>query len=151
MTYQPLRTRSATHRAVPAVHRPTACITMDAFPNLQTLRLFKEVKAMDMTDEWLDALSKWATSNHNVWALWIFGSRAKGTSQPDSDIDIAIELVPPTNNHNRALWAYIELFDEWKDQLRQAVSWSVSLVAIGPGFDMDKEVRETGVLIWKRN
>jgi predicted nucleotidyltransferase len=105
---------------------------------------------MDMRDEWLDALSNWTTSNHNVWALWIFGSRAKGTSQPDSDIDIAIELVPPTNNHNWALWAYIKLFDEWKEQLRQAVSWSVSLVAIRPGFDMDKEVRETGVLVWKR-
>jgi predicted nucleotidyltransferase len=44
---------------------------------------------MDMRDEWIFALRAWATKNDCVSELWLFGSRAKATSEPESDIDIA--------------------------------------------------------------
>jgi predicted nucleotidyltransferase len=105
---------------------------------------------MDMKKQWLAALTQWAGNNDNILALWVFGSRVKGMSHPQSDIDIALELMPPTGKHNWALAAYVEFFDEWKGQLAAAVAWKVSLIAIGADSDLDEEVRKTGRLIWRR-
>ena len=105
---------------------------------------------MDMRDEWLPALKAWAESNANVLELWLFGSRAKGGARPDSDIDIALLLMPPRGKHNWALAAFIEFFDDWKAELKEAVAWDVSLVAIGPDFDMNDVVRNSGVRLWRR-
>jgi predicted nucleotidyltransferase len=49
---------------------------------------------MDMRDEWLRGLRAWASDNGNVRELWLFGSRATGRSHPDSDVDIAVALMP---------------------------------------------------------
>jgi predicted nucleotidyltransferase len=105
---------------------------------------------MDMRDEWIVALRTWATKNDCIRELWLFGSRAKGSPRPDSDIDIALALMPPSGNDNWALAAYVESFEQWKSELRAVVEWDVSLVAIGPGFEMDTIVRTTGVLLWRR-
>ena len=48
---------------------------------------------MDMRDEWVAALRAWAAKNECVRELWLFGSRAKGTSEAESDIDIALSLM----------------------------------------------------------
>jgi predicted nucleotidyltransferase len=100
---------------------------------------------MDMRDEWIAALRGWAVQNDCVRELWLFGSRAKGTSEPESDIDIALALMPPDGA------AYVESFDDWKTELGAAVNWSVSLVAIGPKFEMDDIVRTTGIVLWRRD
>jgi predicted nucleotidyltransferase len=105
---------------------------------------------MDIKPEWLNALRAWAAKNESIYQLWLFGSRVKGTSRPDSDIDIALELMPATGTHNWALAAYVEFFEKWKQELRDAVGWDISLTAIGPGCDMDEEVRATGVVLWRR-
>ena len=104
-----------------------------------------------MRDEWISALRQWAAGNENILALWLFGSRAKGTAHQASDIDIALELMPPSGSHNWALANYFDLFDDWKAELSDAVDWPVSLVAIGPKYDMDAEVRSTGICIWHRS
>src|SRR5258706_3337093 len=56
---------------------------------------------MDMRDEWIAALRAWAANNDCVRELWLFGSRANGTPPPDSDIDIALALMPPSASHCR--------------------------------------------------
>ena|ERR1700688_1446917 len=108
------------------------------------------VNNVDMRDEWIVALRAWAAKNDCVLELWLFGSRTAGTSRPESDIDIAVALMPPTGKHDWALTAFVESFDAWKSQLRAAVEWDVSLVAIGPGFEMDTIVRTTGIRLWRR-
>jgi predicted nucleotidyltransferase len=55
---------------------------------------------MDMLDEWLSGLRLWASQNDNIPELWLFGSRAKRTSRPQSDVDIAIALVPAMGFQN---------------------------------------------------
>jgi predicted nucleotidyltransferase len=45
----------------------------------------------------------WASANGNVRELWLFGSRAKGNSRPESDVDLALVLMPPDNKHDWAL------------------------------------------------
>jgi predicted nucleotidyltransferase len=106
---------------------------------------------MEMRDEWITALRAWALKNDCVLELWLFGSRAKGTPRPNSDIDIALALMPPTGKQNWALAAYVEFFEAWKSELRAAVDWDINLVAIGPDFEMDTIVRTTGILLWRRD
>jgi predicted nucleotidyltransferase len=106
---------------------------------------------MDMQDDWLCGLCSWATGNDNIRELWLFGSRATGHSRSDSDVDIAIALMPAVGNTDWALGSYFALDREWKHQLEAIVGRHVSLEAIVPGTKEDAEVRHTGVLLWARD
>ena len=48
-------------------------------------------------------LADWAEGTNAVAALWLFGSRAKGTARADSDHDLALELRPKIKDHD---WAF---------------------------------------------
>ena len=74
---------------------------------------------IDMLDEWVRGLRSWAHGNGNVRELWLFGSRADGRSRPESDVDIAIALLPPTDNPDWALGNYFALNVDWKRQLER--------------------------------
>jgi len=86
-----------------------------------------------------------ASRNPNVHELWLFGSRAKGTSRPDSDIDIALAPMPPTEKHHWAIEAYFDNFDDWKAELKAMLNWEVSLELIGRDKKMDAEIKKSGV------
>jgi predicted nucleotidyltransferase len=105
---------------------------------------------MDMRDDWLRDLRSWASNHDCVRELWLFGSRARGDSRPESDVDLAIALMPPTGKHDWAAGAYLALHSEWKRQLESIVHRHVSLEAIAPGTDEDAAVRRSGVLLWAR-
>jgi predicted nucleotidyltransferase len=103
---------------------------------------------MDIKDEWTSALRQWAGRNENVFELWLFGSWVKGGSTPESDVDIALMLMPPVDKHNWALGNYAVFRSEWKKQLEAIVGRKVDLRLIGPDFDLDQEVRSTGVRLY---
>jgi hypothetical protein len=65
--------------------------------------------SLDLPDEWRDGLIGWAKRTNAVRKLWLLGSRAKGTSRPDSDVDIAIALMPAKRGHDWALGDYFAL------------------------------------------
>jgi predicted nucleotidyltransferase len=90
--------------------------------------------AMDMQDEWLRRLRAWAEANDSVRQLWLFGSRATGRSRPDSDVDLALALMPPKGRHDWALGNYSH----------------VSLQPLVPNSDLVEIVRTSGVLLWSR-
>ena len=82
---------------------------------------------MEMDEAWLLALKEWAARNGNVQELWLFGSRAKGTSTKESDVDLALTLIQPTGLHDWALGNYFALGDDWKRELEMIVGRHVSL------------------------
>jgi predicted nucleotidyltransferase len=104
---------------------------------------------MDMREEWLRGLREWAEHNGNVRQLWLFGSRAEGTSRPESDVDLGIGLMPPTGNHDWAHGAYRALGDEWKRELEAIVGRHVSLEYVTPDEPGTSCVRKW-VLLWER-
>jgi predicted nucleotidyltransferase len=107
---------------------------------------------MDLREEWLPALCAWVQANNSVRELWLFGSRATGRSRPDSDVDLAIALMPPSiGGHDAAFANYIALGDEWQQQLEVIVSRHVSLEALEPGSKHDRRIRSVGVLLWTRD
>jgi predicted nucleotidyltransferase len=106
---------------------------------------------MDMKDEWLCGLRSWASGNESIRELWLFGSRASDRARPDSDVDVALALMPAVGNTNWALGNYFVLNREWKQQLEAIVGRHVSLEVIVPGTQEDAAVRCSGVLLWARD
>jgi predicted nucleotidyltransferase len=106
---------------------------------------------MDMKDEWISGLLVWASRTDSVRELWLFGSRANDSAQPDSDVDLAIVLMPPNGKHDWAGGNYLACHSAWKRELEAIVGRHVSLEAIDPGSDEDAMVRRTGRLLWARN
>ena len=84
-------------------------------------------ESMDMRDEWLRDLRSWASKNESVRELWLYGSRARGDSREDSDIDLAIALMPPVGEHDWARGNYYALGDGWQRELETIVGRRVSL------------------------
>lgn len=62
-------------------------------------------------------LLAWALSKPFVTRLWVFGSRARGTHRPDSDLDVAIEIIS-RRPHETApgLWMFEKV--SWKADLQ---------------------------------
>ena len=103
-----------------------------------------------LTNSQLAWIIDWAERTKAVAEVWLFGSRAKGTWRPESDIDLIIQLMPPIGNHDWAAGDYSALGDAWQGTLGTLLEWSVSLIAFGPGIDEETDIRETAILIWKR-
>jgi predicted nucleotidyltransferase len=105
---------------------------------------------LDIRPEWVRGLCEWAARNDNVRQLWLFGSRARGDARPDSDVDIALALMPADAQHDWAYGCYCALGDEWQRQLGTIVGRHVSLETIKPDTEGDAVVRGTGRLLWER-
>lgn len=74
----------------------------------------------------------------------LFGSYAKGCPNEDSDLDLVVDLEG--NTQNFAFWGVYEI-------LRNAFSIPVELFEQGeivPGREADREIRETGVVVYDR-
>ena len=104
---------------------------------------------MDMRDEWVRDLAAWASTNDSVHELWLFGSRADGTSTPESDVDLGLGLAPPNGDHDWALGNFYALNGQWRRELEAIVGRHVSLQPITPEKPGGAVVRKW-VLLWKR-
>lgn len=95
-------------------------------------------------------LAEWAAGTSAVAALWLFGSRARGTSRPDSDHDLAIELRPKIKDHDWAFGDFVCESDHWKAQLRDIVQTDVSLVGFRDDLPGRFDPRIDGICLWSR-
>jgi predicted nucleotidyltransferase len=72
---------------------------------------------------------------------------AKGTARPDSDVDLAIKLMPATKGTDWALWRYSQFGDEWQNELIAILGRHVSLELLPPS---DRDIGPR-VLLWTRS
>jgi predicted nucleotidyltransferase len=105
---------------------------------------------MDLEPERIIALRSWAANNNTIREFWLFGSRAKDTAKPDSDFDLAIYLMPETDNTNWTFAKFVEYQGLWKKQLERIVARPISLCVIEPGEELFDEVMTTGTCLWSR-
>ena len=105
---------------------------------------------IDFPDEWRVGIIDWVRQTNAIDELWLYGSRTKGTARPDSDVDIAVSLMPAQGGHDWALGDYLALTPVWQRTLEAIVGRHVNLTAILPDTPGDTEVRTTGILLWRR-
>lgn len=94
-------------------------------------------------------LGAWALEREAIAAIWLFGSRARGNHQPDSDFDIAIELMPAQGPAKD--WPYTAFHfnaDRWKSQISVILNGEVDLVCYRSDLDCKFDPRVA--LLWKR-
>jgi predicted nucleotidyltransferase len=59
--------------------------------------------------------------------MWIFGSRVRGTNRPDSDLDVAVELIG--NGQFDAAGIFMQNQYPWMDELKAATGHAVHLTS----------------------
>jgi predicted nucleotidyltransferase len=83
---------------------------------------------MDLTEEQQSAIKGWGQRTAAVAGIILFGSRAKGTSGPNSDVDLALEL-----NDANPFAAFLANGERWQLELRATTGLMVNLESVaGP-------------------
>ena len=99
-----------------------------------------------------DSIARWAVENPEVRRVWVFGSRAKGTHRPDSDIDVAVELEP-VGDSEETLTRWIARCDLWGSQLQSRMTPKVDLEWFDPDGStpsIESRLNEGKVLVYER-
>ncbi|MGV1913844.1 nucleotidyltransferase domain-containing protein [Agrobacterium vitis] len=103
---------------------------------------------MDISDEQIGALVAWAGDNPLIEAVYLFGSRVKGTAREDSDLDVALDLGW---SEDAGLTLFIKK-EEWEIELRKSLGLLVNLdlyhMTVAPvvyGY-----VQEHGRMVYRR-
>jgi len=73
-----------------------------------------------------DVLREWASSNDYIKRVYIYGSRARSDYRDDSDLDVAVEIVPRENDGN-AFAVFAVDSSEWINQLQPKLSYKLHL------------------------
>lgn len=81
-----------------------------------------------------------------VWALYLFGSRARGDEQAGSDVDLAV-LLDPTCSAQETWKLRLEL----ADRLSQHFTSAVDVVVLGEDLDLTFRVLKEGKRLWVRD
>lgn len=101
--------------------------------------------------EWIEQIKEWAVSSPSVAAVYIYGSRARGSGRPYSDLDLAILVNASDGNH---LSDWIENASRWRRELgkrlnRIEVHLKLGNVEAGPL--VATAVARDGILIFARH
>ncbi len=103
---------------------------------------------------WLRALAAWAADRPEVGEVWLFGSRAKGTARPDSDVDLGLVLESGEPGHDWPFGNWMALGGAWRDEVRGMLGRPVSLEAFSRlGEEQDERevaARAPAILLWTR-
>jgi predicted nucleotidyltransferase len=68
-------------------------------------------------------VASWAATKPTIRAVWLIGSRAKGTHRPDSDVDLAAAYIPAPD--------FTEFFYDrknWTAELRALIPLEIHLL-----------------------
>jgi predicted nucleotidyltransferase len=78
---------------------------------------------MDLTDHQRWIIREWALRTPHILEVRLFGSRAKSTAKPDSDIDLAITV--DGDSPGTVLGNYFALGERWQEQLTELLEAKV--------------------------
>jgi predicted nucleotidyltransferase len=97
----------------------------------------------------LSAIAQWAEQNPRIFEVRLFGSWAKGTARPGSDIDLAVAVIS-NERGNTALGIFCAFADKWQRQLVEKTGHHVSVQWYGPESPVYEFLQTEGIVIWSR-
>ncbi len=77
-----------------------------------------------ISPEWCDAIRSWAAAIPSIDRVSLYGSRARGTPRPDSDLDLAVYVRAPDGEH---LAEWIKNRQRWQQELSTRLGIKVDL------------------------
>ncbi|HEY7609172.1 MAG TPA: nucleotidyltransferase domain-containing protein [Alphaproteobacteria bacterium] len=94
---------------------------------------------------------EWAKKHSVIERVWFYGSRARGTNEPDSDIDLAVVMKQNSEEDAFTVWFFWDEEFKKKPDLKLSrpvqIEWyekGVKLERVGSGVERD------GVLLYER-
>ena len=96
-----------------------------------------------MTDDELDLLCSLFARQREIERVILYGSRARGTHKPFSDVDITLLGVGLTRSHLSRLMADI-------DESSLPYFFDISLFAKLTNPDLIEQIEQTGVVLYQR-
>jgi predicted nucleotidyltransferase len=100
-----------------------------------------------LPEYWLRGIQQWAEQNGNVVEVWLFGSRARGEGTDESDVDLAVTLMPPKGTHDWAAGNYFAEVQKWRAELKEIVGKRVDLELME---FLPALAAADALLLWKR-
>jgi len=103
-----------------------------------------------MPEEWIALIRDWAERQPEVLAVWVFGSRAKGHHDEDSDIDLALFLAG--NDQGEMYGNWVCCARKWRSQFALLLPVAVDLQFCDPEMDdiVWPSVLDHGVKLYHR-
>ncbi|WP_119394916.1 type VII toxin-antitoxin system MntA family adenylyltransferase antitoxin [Salinibius halmophilus] len=96
-------------------------------------------------------IKRLAEQNDDIAAVWLYGSRAKGTSRPNSDFDIAVAFNDFSLDHLAKYLRPNELALDWQQSLGLTEQqMSVIDISLSPTY-LALNVVESGMVIYSDN
>lgn len=96
-------------------------------------------------------LKKWACRQESIYALYIFGSYAKGTATEESNLDLAVIVVPDLGDTS-ALAAFICEEDEnqWEQEIKQILNFEKVRLHFYHSQAVKSAVKESRIMVYLR-
>ena len=93
-------------------------------------------------------LRQWAAENQHVGELRIFGSYAKGTAKPGSDLDIAVRVVRKKPGDTTTWVTALCECPEWEKELTQRLGTQADVEDI-MAKHVSQYVQEASILVYR--
>lgn len=98
---------------------------------------------MALTDDERNGIISWARKHPEIEAVYLYGSRARGTNRPDSDIDLAVAM------DFQAWFQWIKNFRNNPD-LHLSNKIQLEWYQENARLDIEGGIKRDGVLIYKK-
>ena len=94
-------------------------------------------------DETAEVVQRWSASTNYVAKAWLYGSRMRGDNRPDSDIDVAIQVLK--GNIESPYTRFLADNRKWRAFLQEHLPWIVHLTHYDETDDDDLSIADGNV------
>ena len=94
-------------------------------------------------------ITNWAKRKDLIRSIYLYGSRIKGNYLPDSDLDIAIEVISSPEESTTLIW--LDYGDIWGIELQELLSYQIDLQLLDEDSPtVQKGIDDSSLLVYTK-